>query len=336
MRTTSFVCLLAATAIMPTLRTIDAQTPTPRSPERRGGDVRIERLPDGMSVVVSGERRNRAVIGVSYGTASGSSGADTAGVRIIEVQQDGPAAKAGLKSGDVITEVNGVSLHVSSADLSDAALAGTAERRLQRAMAKAAPGDDVVLRVKSGGTSRVVNVKAVAASELDARSVRAVADGRTSRTARPAIGLSIGASGSVRDTLGLFISSVVAKGPAERAGVVEGERIAAINGIDVRVPREDVEDPIATEARVQRFVREVQKGEPGSTVTLRVVGNGRSREVTVTTSSGSSADSEQPLLRLYDGLQEMGRTMQFRLNNGAARLMVPTVHILPRRTVSAL
>jgi S1-C subfamily serine protease len=336
MRTTSCVFLLAATTVIPTLRALDAQTPTPRAPERRGGEVRIERLPDGMSVVLSGENRNRAVIGVMYGAESGNSGADSAGVRVADVQPDGPAAKAGLKSGDVITDINGLSLRLSSADAADPALTGTAERRLQRAMAKAKPGDDVELRVKSGGASRVVKLKAVAASELDAPRARLAVDGHAMRTSPPAIGVTIGTSGSVRDTLGLFISSVVAKGPAESAGVVEGERIAAINGIDVRVPREDVDDPIATDARVQRCVREVQKGEVGSTVTLRVVGNGRSRDVTVKTNSGPTNDNQRMIFRVPDALQEMGRSMQLRLNDLPTRSMLPSLRVIPRRTVTIL
>jgi len=263
--------------------------------------VRIERLPDGMSVVFSGiSPANRAVIGVTYASASGS-GADTLGVRIVEVQADGPAAKAGLKGGDVIAEMNGVSLRVSSADAADPALAGMAERRLQRAMAKARPGDDVDLQVSSGGAPRVVNVKTVAASELAGQSMRALAEARSALPAQPTIGVTLGTAGSARDSLGLFVTSVVAQGPAESAGVVKGERIAAMNGVDVRVPREDVEDPMATEARVQRFVREVQKGEPGSTVTLRVVSNGRSRDVVLKTSSAPASDNLRTLFRLRDG-----------------------------------
>jgi len=44
------------------------------------------------------------------------------------------------------------------------------------------------------------------------------------------LGLSTGASTSARDTLGVLVSSVAPNGPAERAGIQEGDRIASVNG----------------------------------------------------------------------------------------------------------
>jgi S1-C subfamily serine protease len=62
-----------------------------RADEKRDTEARIERLPDGLSIVFGSS--NRAVLGV---TLAASSRADVDGVRIDEVQADGPAAKAGL------------------------------------------------------------------------------------------------------------------------------------------------------------------------------------------------------------------------------------------------
>lgn len=243
---------------------------------------------------------DRAVLGVTLGAASR---ADTAGVRIEDVDANGPAAKAGIKAGDILTDINGVSLRVSPADAEDLALAGLAQRRLQRALAKAKPGDDVALRVRSAGASKSVNLKTVSAADLDGSRVRAA----TSRVrteddeASGAIGISIGGSGSSRDTLGLFVNSVVGGGPAEKAGVIEGERIAAVNGIDVRVPKEDIEDATATSARVNRFVREVRKIKPGSPVSLRVYSGGRYRDVSVTAVKMSELPSNGWQMSIGDG-----------------------------------
>lgn len=243
--------------------------------------------------------RDRAVLGVTLGA---STRADTAGVRIENVDADGPAAKAGLKAGDVITDINGVNLRISVADAEDLALVGLSQRRLQRTLAKAKPGDDVSLRVRSGGASRAVTVKTVSAAELDGSQARAATRVRTDDDDKSgAIGVSVGGSGSVRDTLGLFVSSVVGNGPAEKAGLIEGERIAAVNGVDVRVPREDVEDPQATSARVNRFVREVRKVAPGGTVSLRVFGNGRVRDVTVTAVKMADLPSQGFQMSIGDG-----------------------------------
>jgi S1-C subfamily serine protease len=291
-RTLSNLLWISASIGAPLAQPLGAQDTRSTDPLARQR-VRVE------TPLVWTSARDRAVLGVTLGASTRS---DTAGVRIEDVDANGPAAKAGIKSGDVITDINGVSLRVTAADAEDLALAGIAQRRLQRTLAKAKPGDDVSLRVRSGGTSRAVTVKTVSAAELDGSQSRAAARIRTDDDDRSgAIGLSVGGTGSARDTLGLFVSSVVGNGPAEKAGVIEGERIAAVNGVDVRVPREDVEDPQATSARVNRFVREVRKVAPGGTVTLRVYANGRSRDVTVTAVKMSDLPSQGFQMSIGDG-----------------------------------
>src|SRR5215467_4114922 len=56
---------------------------------------------------------------------------------------------------------------------------------------------------------------------------------------RAVLGISLAGSTSARDTLGLLVSSVTAKGPADRAGIEEGDRIASINGVSLKVAAED-------------------------------------------------------------------------------------------------
>jgi serine protease Do len=273
MRTTTLAVALALAA-GPLPVSLAAQ----ERPRRDDPMIRIEglRLPS----MIWTRPTDRAALGVTLGAASS---ADTAGVTIDAVRDGGPAAKAGLKAGDVLTEINGVSLKVSRDDAEDLALTGMAQRRLQRALAKAKPGDEVALRVRTGGAgaARAVTVKTVSAAELEDGPVRRVMMRTGEDGDRAAIGVAVTGAGNARDTLGLFVTSVVTTGPAEKAGVIEGERISAVNGVDLRVPKEDLDDPQARSARVNRFMREVQKVAPGGTVTLRVVAGGRTRDVTV-------------------------------------------------------
>lgn len=266
-------------------------------PRGQGGAVlRAEGFP-----VLAGSR-NRAVLGI---TLSEGERRDTAGVRVQSITANGPAAKANLKVDDIITEINGVSLRISAADADDPALVGAPLRRLQRTMAKAKPGEVVRLSIKSGATTKSVSITTVSEAELAGEPVRTAARTRTTANdSRGAIGVTVGGSGTVRDTLGLFVSSVVAGGPAEKAGLVEGERIAAVNGVDVRVPKEDVDDAPAVSARVDRFVREVQKVAVGATITLRVHSGGRSREVNVVTVPASELPTQGLRIGIGDnGLQ---------------------------------
>lgn len=273
-------------------------------------EVRIRSFERPGVVAYSLSSANRPVIGVSLSV--GALG-DTLGLEVQEVTADGPAAKAGIAVGSRLQEINGVSLRISAADAADPLTADAGYRRLQRELGKLKAGDPVSLRVLTGGQSRMVNVTTASAQDLEgglgARARAPLALARQAMGDRAALGLSIGSAGNARDTLGVFISAVVADGPAEQAGIIEGERIAAINGVDVRVPREDVRDGTAASARVSRFMREVEKASPGDKMTLRVFANGRYRDVVVTAGKASELASagfmfesgDMPLLRLFEG-----------------------------------
>ena len=106
-------------------------------------------------------------------------------------------------------------------------------------------------------------------------------------TKRPAIGVQLAATGSVRDSIGVFVSRVTPNGPAEKAGIVEGDRIVAINGVDLRLNSADAGDSYAAELPVRRLTREVGKLTPGAVATLRVWSGGRVRDVPVTVGRAS-------------------------------------------------
>jgi len=99
---------------------------------------------------------------------------------------------------------------------------------------------------------------------------------------RGTLGIMLTTTESKRDTLGVFVSSVVAEGPGERAGIVEGDRIVSINGTDLRISLADTEDPYTAELPIHRARREVRKLAPGSVARLRVYSGGRYRDVSVT------------------------------------------------------
>src|SRR6202140_3327663 len=62
---------------------------------------------------------------------------------------------------------------------------------------------------------------------------------------RAALGLELRTTGTRRYTLGVFVEAVTPKGPAETAGIIEGDRIASINGVDLRPSAADTEDSYA-------------------------------------------------------------------------------------------
>jgi S1-C subfamily serine protease len=216
---------------------------------------------------------DRAMLGVS---TSSSGKRDTLGLLVESVTPGSPADKAGLEEGNRIASINGVSLKLAREDAGEPDMSSTMTNRLVREMRKLKAGDEAALQVWDGGHVKTVKVKTVAADDLMPERMS-----RSDMDERPVLGVSLGSSGGKRDTLGVFISEVNENGPADKAGIVEGDRIASINGVDLRVPREDVGDRSVAEGRVARLQREVRKLKPGQPVDLSVVDGGHARSVKV-------------------------------------------------------
>ena len=243
-------------------------------------EVRITRAtPSVRTMIVNVDR---PMLGIT--TATESVRGDTLGLRIDDVRDGSPAAQAGLKEGDRLQSINGVSLRADRADAGEDEYEGVLTRRLVREMEKVKEGDEVELRVYADGRTRTVKVKPVKMSELYPSTMPSMMMRRDNRAV---VGFMIGSTGSARDTLGVFVSAVTADGPAEKAGIIEGDRIAAINGVNLRVAREDAEDPAVGNAKAERLRREISELTAGDTVSLTVISAGRSRTVRVVTAKAS-------------------------------------------------
>lgn len=229
------------------------------------------------------DNENRAVIGIS--TSSSGGVRDTLGVLISSITAGSPAERAGLEEGNRIAAVNGVNLKLAAADVGDWDMSNAMTRRLTRELGKVKPGDEVDLRVYSAGQTRSVKIRTVAFDSLYRSTTRRA---RWDDDDRAALGLSLGSSGSKRDTLGVLVMWLDDDGPAAKAGIEEGNRIAAIAGIDLRVSRDDAGDEMIAGVKAQRLQRELEKLKPGDEVELRVYGDGRVRTVKVKTVAASS------------------------------------------------
>jgi hypothetical protein len=131
---------------------------------------------------------------------------------------------------------------------------------------------------------------------------------------RAVLGLELRPTGTKRDTLGIFVETVAPGGPAEKAGIVEGDRIAAINGVDLRVAGADVDDPYTNGVAAHRLSREVEKLTPGARVTLRVYSGGRFHDAEVT--AGRMSDLHGAQMRMM-GMPGMPGMMHFEGGPGA-------------------
>ncbi|MDQ6886725.1 MAG: PDZ domain-containing protein [Gemmatimonadota bacterium] len=282
--------LLAALAAAALTTTARAQNAKDKDKSKEESDTRVSRISRaGLS------RGDRAFLGIGTGWGGKR---DTLGLLINSITPNGPAEKAGLEEGDRIAAVNSVSLRLSAADAGEPDMNGLLSRRLTRELSKVKPGDEVELKLWHEGKYRTVKVKT--AEQPDAgwgffRRTSAEQDDRA------VVGLGAGGSGSRRDTLGLLITSVEENGPAEKAGIEEGNRLAGINGVDLRVSAEDAGDGAISNAKEQRFVREMRKLKAGDNAELKVYANGQMKTLTVKTARSSDVYKNRPGSRFFIG-----------------------------------
>jgi serine protease Do len=242
--------------------------------------IRTTVVPGGRLSIARTEDGDRPFLGI---TMSSGSKRDTLGILISSVTPGSPADKAGLEEGNRIGAINGVSLKIAREDAGEPEMTNAMMNRLTRELRKAKAGDEVSLDVYSGGRYKTLKVKTAAADEAGE-----MRRSRSDIEERAVIGVSLSVTGSRRDADGVFVAAVTDGGPAEKAGIVEGERIASVNGVSLRVAKEDAEDSQIASAKLDRLNRELGKVKAGDAVELQVVAGGRTRSVKVTTVKASA------------------------------------------------
>jgi S1-C subfamily serine protease len=245
---------------------------------RASTESRVRTIAPGVFRWEGDQDGHRAAIGI--GTSATGTLRDTLGLMITSITKGSPAEKAGLEEGNRLASINGVSLRVNAADVEDSEMSNALTRRLTRELSKSKPGDEVELRVYREGRMQTVKLKTADSDDLFKR-VDWVRQTKSDIENRPALGFSIGSSGSRRDTLGVLVMSVADSSPASKAGIEEGNRIAAINGVSLRVSHDDAGDRYLGNSKAQRLQREISQLKPGENVTLKVYSNGQFRDVTL-------------------------------------------------------
>ncbi len=148
MKRTWLVAVAAVMIATPAL--LAGQEPTPAPAPRATARAR----PRGFAYSFSSESRGR--IGVVVNTAANAD-TDKIGARIVAVTPGGPADKAGLKAGDVITKFNGTVLANARAGDADESGPGMKLVELARALD---PGDTAKVEYRRGSDTKQVSLVA--------------------------------------------------------------------------------------------------------------------------------------------------------------------------------
>jgi serine protease Do len=156
--------------------------------------------------------RDRLVLGIS--TAEASERADTLGLRILSVERDSPAEKAGLKPYDVITHVDGEAVKNGDA--------------LRFKIADIMPGNKVNLTVVRDG--KEIKVTAVVDElEPEAEKGETIAPQKDIGISVVALSASTARRYGLRTTEGLLITEVRPSSEAARQGLAPGMIIVEVN-----------------------------------------------------------------------------------------------------------
>jgi serine protease Do len=144
---------------------------------------------------------------------------EATGAIVAQVSPDSPAGRAGLKNGDVITELNGQQIVNGSA--------------LQVAVSQDTPGTEIALGIIRNGASQTINVKV---GEFQ-KSAEVASDGDAAGPQKGKLGLAVAElTPDVRQQLhvpqqvqGVAVQSVRPASPAEDAGLTPGDVILEVD-----------------------------------------------------------------------------------------------------------
>ncbi len=182
------------------------------------------------------------------------------GALVADVQPDGPAAKAGLKSGDVVTAVNGAAVQDP--------------RALARQVAALRPGSTAQLTVQRDGAEQVLSMTAATLPDKTADAGPEAAPGAGK------VGLALAPlDGAVRESLnvpaevkGAVIAAVRPGSPASEAGLRAGDVLLSVGNRPVASPEE--------------AVKAISGRDGKQAVALRVLRDGHSLFVAVPSAQG--------------------------------------------------
>ena len=186
------------------------------------------------------------------------------GALVADPQKDGPAAKAGVEAGDVITAVNGQAVKDG--------------RELARTIGGFAPGSAVKLDVLRSGKSKVVSL--TLGQLPNDRQAEADSDGEGKGSSKgtdvPHLGLTLAPAGKADGPVkeGVVITKVEPKSAAADRGVKKGDVILEVAGKNVAKPG-DVGDAL-----------EAARADKKSSVLMRLRSGDASRYVAVPLANG--------------------------------------------------
>jgi serine protease Do len=183
-----------------------------------------------------------------------------AGALVTEPQPGSPAAKAGVKAGDVIVSLDGASIKDS--------------RELSQKIGTMSPGSSVKLGVMRDGDAQTIDV--TLSQMQNQQQAQAGAEQQAPAAASPRLGLSLAPAKTTAGAgdQGVVVTAVDPNGPAAEQGIKTGDVIVNVGGTSVSTP-----------ADVQKELGQLQKAGKHS-VLMRVKSGDATRYVALPLATG--------------------------------------------------
>ncbi len=172
----------------------------------------------------------------------------TNGALIAEAVPDGPAARAGLKAGDVITKINGKTVQST--------------RDLALAVSEVKPGDDAKVTYVRGGHKETTAIKVEKFPKNAEAAFNPNAPFSSNAGSKAELGLSLGSLtpalhqqlGIPMNAQGAVITHVTADSPADQAGLRDGDVIVGVGSASVTSPEDATSAIKAAESKKAKAV----------------------------------------------------------------------------------
>ncbi|THV25444.1 DegQ family serine endoprotease [Peteryoungia ipomoeae] len=144
------------------------------------------------------------------------------GALVVRIAEDGPAAKAGLKAGQVVTAVNGIPVEHPDA--------------LGYRLTTTGLGNTAQLTVAENGTEQTLELALAVAPETTPRDVQLI-EGRSPFAGMRVANLSPRLAYELRmptEATGVVVSEVVRGSPSARLGFAPKDIVVSVNGVDIK------------------------------------------------------------------------------------------------------
>ena len=161
--------------------------------------------------VIDTEKVGTGELSKVYLGITGEDAPENGGAKLSDITEGGPAAKAGLKPGDIVTKVDDAKVERYE-DFTDYFL-------------NKKPGDALKLAVKRGDKDEAITVTLGLREPPKKDEPKKDAPKEGAKAAPPAVGVTFGRAGEA-----LTITAVAKDGPAEKAGLKDGDIVVSVDG----------------------------------------------------------------------------------------------------------